>query len=66
MNGSEFETALRHVVTLGCAENVDWLFEHYGKEFASLKSVEAAINDAAVLGHKQVLRTLKVRSLRLG
>jgi hypothetical protein len=51
---------------LGCAENVDWLFEHHGDAGVSKAALEDAVDLAVSKGHMQVARTLQVHCQRLG
>lgn len=61
MDRVEFEGMLVRVVSLGCAENVDWLFEHHGDVGMSKSVLDNAINMAICRGHLQVARTLQAR-----
>jgi hypothetical protein len=61
MDRVEFEGMLVRVVSLGCAENVDWLFEHHGDIGMSKSVLENAIDLAICQGHIQVARTLQAR-----
>jgi hypothetical protein len=66
MDRNEFEGMLVRVVTLGCAENVDWLFEHHGDAGVSKAALDDAVDLAVSKGHMQVARTLQVHCQRLG
>jgi len=57
---------LVRVVTLGCAENVDWLFEHHGDAGVSKAALDDALDMALCRGHIEVARTLQARGQRLG
>ena len=61
MNRPEFEMALRHVVELGCAENVDWLFENYGEVGVSQAVLDDVLLEAKRRDWKQVAMTLRTR-----
>lgn len=61
MDRAEFEGMLVRIVHLGCAENVDWLFEHHGEIGLSRVSLENAVDLALCKGHIEVARTLKAR-----
>jgi hypothetical protein len=65
MDRVEFEGMLVRVVSLGCAENVDWLFEHHGDVGMSKSVLDNAIDMAICHGHIQVARTLQARGLAL-
>jgi hypothetical protein len=66
MDKVEFEKMLVRVVCLGCAENIDWLFEHYGDAGVSKTALDDAVDLAVSRGHMQVARTLQVHCQRLG
>jgi hypothetical protein len=66
MDRGEFEGMLVRIVRLGCAENVDWLFEHHGDVGASKTALDDAVDMALCLGHVQVARTLQARCQMLG
>jgi hypothetical protein len=65
MDRAEFEEMLVRVVVLGCAENVDWLFEHHGAVGLSKSALDDAVYMAICQGHEQVARTLQARGLAL-
>jgi hypothetical protein len=66
MDRGEFEGMLVRIVRLGCAENVDWLFEHHGDVGVSKAVLDNAVDMAICHGHIQVARTLQARCQRLG
>ena len=59
MDRVEFEAMLVRVVSLGCAENGDWLFEHHGDDGMSRSVLDNAVDMAICQGHIQVARTLQ-------
>ena len=61
MDRVEFEGMLVRVVSLGCAENVDWLFEHHGDAGMSQSVLDRAIDMALCRRHIEVARTLQAR-----
>jgi hypothetical protein len=61
MDRVEFEGMLVRVVSLGCAENVDWLFEHHGDVGVSKSALDDAVDMAICQGHVEVARTLQAR-----
>ena len=61
MDRVEFEAMLVQVVRLGCAETVDWLFEHHGHVGISKSVLDDAVDMAICQGHIQVARTLQGR-----
>ena len=65
MDRVEFEGMLVRVVCLGCAENVDWLFEHHGDVGMSKSAQDSAVDMAICQGHIEVARTLQARGQAL-
>jgi hypothetical protein len=61
MNRVEFEGMLVQVARLGCAENVDWLFEHHGVVGLSKMALDDAVDTAICQGHIEVARALQAR-----
>lgn len=62
----EFERMLVRVVCLGCAENVDWLFEHHGDVGMSKSALDNAADMAICREHIiEVARTLQARGQAL-
>ena len=65
MDRVEFEAMLVRVVRLGCAENVDWLFEHHGDVGLSKSALDDAVDMAISQRHIEVARTLQARGQAL-
>ena len=61
MDRVEFEGMLVRVVSLGCAENVDWLFEHHGDVGMSKSVLDKAVDMAICRGYIELARTLQAR-----
>ena len=65
MDRVEFEAMLVRVVSLGCAENVDWLFDHHGDVGLSKSALDDAVDIALCQRHIEVARTLQARGRAL-